>query len=64
MKLTVVILAMLSLSVSTAPVMASVSAGVQKHRHTTHRRHHHHHRRHHHLNEGASVSVQGVSDIV
>ena len=56
MKLTVALLAVLTVSLSASPVMASVAdssasnGGYQ----ATHHRHHHHHRRHHRLDDSRS----------
>ena len=58
MKLTVAVLAMLAVTLSAAPTMASVadSTGSNSGYEAHHRHHHHHttHRKHHHLNEGAT----------
>jgi hypothetical protein len=57
MKLTVAVLAMLAVTLSAAPVMASVadSTGTNGGYEAHHRHHHHHtHRKHHHFTQGAS----------
>jgi len=66
MKLTVAVLAMLAVSLSAAPVMASVadSAGSNSGYTVHHRHHRHHHRRHHALDEvRGDVALEGASAI-
>ncbi|HWW20617.1 MAG TPA: hypothetical protein VNZ06_07415 [Steroidobacteraceae bacterium] len=60
MKLTVAVLALLSVCLSAAPVMAlatesgASNSGYQ----ATHHRHHHHHRRHHKMDDTRSGGTQ------
>jgi hypothetical protein len=58
MKLPVAVLAMLAVTLSATPVMASVAHSTGSNGgHQAHHRHHHHHtthRKHHHVSEGAN----------
>jgi hypothetical protein len=61
MKLTVAVLAIFAVTLSAAPVMASVTDSTgSSSRYEAHHHHHHHHgthRKHHHLNEGATEAA-------
>jgi len=65
MKFTVAVLALLAVTLSAAPVMASVADSTGSNSgYSAHRRHHHHHRKHHGLaDEGRSDVSLDVSSI-
>jgi hypothetical protein len=63
MKFTVALLALLTVSLSASPVMASVADGSASNDgyQATHHRHHHHHRRHHKMEDTRSDATRSAA---